>query len=70
MREFAFQLGALVIYAATLAAAIYLGAKISKTTGRGWLGIVCGVLIFGVLGTLLALQGLPTPSGYGYSPDD
>ncbi|RQT43112.1 hypothetical protein DF046_36645 [Burkholderia cepacia] len=70
MREFAFQVGSLVIYAATLAAAVYLCAKISKATGRSWFGIVCGVLIFGAIGTLLALQGLPTPSGYGYSPDD
>ena len=64
MREFAFQLGSLMIYAGALAGATYIGAKISKATGRSWLGIVCGFLIFGVIGTLLAIQGLPTPGGY------
>ncbi|MCA8328835.1 hypothetical protein [Burkholderia cepacia] len=65
MREFAFQLGSFVLYAAILAGAAYLGVKISKMTGRGWLGILSGVLIFGTVGTLLALHGLPAPGGYG-----
>ncbi|MBN3500931.1 hypothetical protein [Burkholderia cenocepacia] len=70
MREFAFQLGSFLLYAATLAGAVYLGAKIHKVTHRAWLGILCGVLIFGTIGTFLALQGLPTPGGYSYGPDD
>ncbi|MDI9684324.1 hypothetical protein [Burkholderia cenocepacia] len=65
MREFVFQFGAFLLYAAALSGAVYLGAKISKASGRGWLGILAGVLIFGVVGTLLALQGLPAPGGYG-----
>ncbi|MBY4727801.1 MULTISPECIES: hypothetical protein [Burkholderia] len=61
MSAFAFQLGAFLLYAAVLAGAVYLGTKISKATGRSWLGVIAGVLIFGTVGTLLALQGLPAP---------
>lgn len=65
MHEFAFQLGSLLLYATALAGAVYAGVKISKATGRGWLGILFGALIFGTAGILLALQGLPAPGGYG-----
>ncbi|EKS9840566.1 hypothetical protein QDD82_001351 [Burkholderia cepacia] len=70
MRAFAFQLGSFLLYAAAFAGAVYCGAKIGKATGRAWLGVLSGVLIFGAIGTWLALQGLPVSSGYGYGPDD
>lgn len=65
MREFAFQLGAFVLYALLLCVSILIGTKISKATGRSWLGVLSGVLVFGAIGVLMALQGLPAPGGYG-----
>lgn len=65
MYAFALQLGAFLLYGSTLGASVWLGIKISKTTGRAWLGVLSGAVAFGAVGTLLALQGLPAPGGYG-----
>lgn len=65
MRTFAFQLGALLLYGLVLAASVWLGVRVSNATGRGWLGILSGAMAFCAAGTLLALQGLPAPGGYG-----
>ena len=57
MREFAFQLGAFVLYALLLCVSILIGTKISKATGRSWLGVLSGVLVFGAIGVWAFIEG-------------
>lgn len=64
LSSFAFQLGSFVIYLGALAAAIWAGMRVSRWSGRPWIGVVAFAVFFFGIGVLLALGGLPAPAGY------
>ncbi|AIO75994.1 hypothetical protein [Burkholderia multivorans] len=64
LSSFAFQLGSFVIYVSVLAGAVWTGARISRWSGRPWIGVVAFAALFFGIGLLLALGGLPAPAGY------